>query len=237
MTTLANVAKVANEEFVRTNGVRFFDVPLRQLFVHDAKGTLVVHPEAEANRRILARMALDFQCGAASGVSLRRSLKLGREGSSLLYATGARMLCAVSVDGAPRLVAFALVMNLKAAVVEAMVLRHMQTLPHKALYLELVCAMPHTGGATYLLLRLLAKLERTHTGILAHAVNAKSRTLLERHFYAPRGPGVYYLDRATAQRHTERYLGLLRTSQTTQELCTRHGVTAATRGKTYWDCR
>jgi hypothetical protein len=240
MSSLTLVSRLANEEFVRKAGVRLFEVPARQLFVHNARGDLIVNPDAQANRRVLAQLALRFECDAASGVSLQRSLKLGRDGSSLLYATGCKLLCAVAVtEDAPHMIALALIMNLKAPVLEPAVLRRMGSshLPLKALYLELVCAAPHTGGATYLLLRLLAKLERTNTGILAYAVNAKSRALLARHFYTARGTGVYYLTREDAERNIPSYMDLLRTTRVTRDLCTRRGLSRTTAGRTYWDCR
>lgn len=252
---LKDISKFANEEFVRQSGVRFFEVPVRQLFsFSDPVGTgrnatreLIVHPDADLNRRVIATLALEFQ-GCNGGVSLRRSLQLGPDGkSSLLYAAGAKLLCAIEANGRssprPRMVAFALVMGLKAEVLEAPVLRALTAnsarLPTKALYLELVCALPHTGGATYLLLRLLAKLDRANTGILAHCINARSRNLMERHQYSrPTSRNdVYYLSREEATRNRDVYLGMLRLFHDTEMLCWRRGASPRTADKTYWDCR
>ena len=255
---LAAVAQLANEEFARDQGVRFFDVPARQLFEYDARGALAVRAGAEANRRLLAQLALDFRHCEAGAVSLRRSLKYdARTDAGLLYVKGARVLLAVRAEagGAARVVSLAFVTPLTAAVLEPAVLRALGgRLPcAKGLYLALVCAEPKTGGATYLLLRLLGKLARQHTGVLAHAVNAGSRAFLARHGYAPVGGGggggnsqprrtrvdeeVLYLSRAAAVAHVPTYLGMLRTADATRRLCTRRGLTRATAGRTYWDCR
>ena len=166
---LADVSKLANEEFTREQGVRFFDVPARQLFEYDARGALAVRADAEGNRRLLAQLALEFAHCEAGAVSLRRSLPYSaRNDSGLLYVSGARVLLAVRADAArvAHLVALAFVTPLTPAVLEADVLRALGgRLPcAKGLYVELVCAEPRTGGATYLLLRLLARLVRQHTG-------------------------------------------------------------------------
>lgn len=241
MDALAEVSRLATEEFARA-GVRYFEVPARQLFAHDARGALVVRPDAAANRRVLAELALAFEgCAASrSGVSLRRSLPLGADGASLLYAAGARLLCAVALaEGAPRMVALALVTSLRPAVLEVAVARTAAAaaLPPRALYLELVCAAPRTGGATFLLLRLLGR--RAHDGVLAHAVNKQSKALLARHgFEALDARGdVLYLSRAAAAADAARYRAMLRTADATRALCTRRGASPRTEARTYWDCR
>lgn len=250
---LQTVAKLANEEFVARSGVRFFEVPLRQLFDYDHKRTLVVHPDADLNRRALAKMALDFQgCAGGGGVSLRQSLMLGKDGqSSLVYAAGSKLLCAVDVraPSSPVMTAFAVVANLKPNVLEPAVLRAMThrgmddllTQANKGVYLELVCALPHTGGATYLMLRLLGKLARTNSLVLAHAVNAKSGQLFRRHHYeeVPMGKTdrIFLLSRERAQAHAAEYLAMLRTRETMETLCWRRGASPRTRDRTYWDCR
>lgn len=240
--TLTYLSKLANEEFTR-RGVRLFEVPVRQLFDFNSAGTLVVHPDADENRELLAQMALTatFCRYSTSGVSLKRSLQLGSDGkSSLLYAPGCKLLCAVAVQDSLsfKLIGMALVMPLKPAVLEDKVVKILGNhMPTKALYLELVCAEPKTGAATYLLLRLLSKLERTNTGILAHTVNKKSNELFARNAYEKLGSGVWYMSRERATRNAESLESLLRSSRLTRSLCTRRGSTSRTSHRTYWDCK
>ena len=247
---LEGVARVATRELVR-RGIEVFDVPLRQLFEHDARGELVARADAVENRAELARLALAFpHCDASkSGVSLRRSLNAGADGASLVYAAGARLLLAVEVgDGGaaapPRAVGLAVTMPVRANVLEANVLGALSRdyhLPTGALFLELVCGAPHTGVASLLLLRLAGRLARAHTGLLAHAVNKRSVALLERHGYGrpTRRADVLYLSREVARiRAASEYEEeLLRTGDATRRLCTRAGATARTADRRYWDCR
>lgn len=242
MTELKEIAQLASEEFLR-RGVRVFEVPAKQLFTHDASGELVVLQEAKYNRRMLASMALEFEeCKqATSGVSLRRSLTLGDNGASLLYATGCKVMCAIQVEaGQPRMIALALIMTLRPQVLENSVLKAIRDVPPKALFLELICAQKDTGGATLLLLRLLAKLSTAAyaDGILAHAVNKKSKALFQKHQYEALSPSVYRLTKQRALAKVHAYeTQLLRSAERTRELCTRQGATAATARKTFWDCR
>lgn len=252
--SLKDVAKFANEEFVRRSGVRFFEVPLRQLFTYsEPTGTgrkaipaqVIVHPDADLNRKLIATLALEFE-GCNGGVGLQRSLELSKEGASLLYASGAKLLCAIQANSneRPRMIAFAIVTNLRPIVLEGPVEKALRPVVGnqfytKGLYLELVCALPHTGGATYLLLRLLAKLDRVNTGILAHCVNARSRALMERHKYTrlTARNDVLYLSRRDAIEHADVYLGMLRLQNNTDVLCWRRGASPRTIDRTYWDCR
>lgn len=240
--TLTMLSKLATEQLVH-RGARVFEVPVKQLFDFDESGELVVSERAEANRRVIAELALEFEhCNyRTSGVSLRRSLVLDGN-TSLLYAAGCKLVCAITVDDGARarMIAFALVMPAKPSVIEPTVLKALGNhLPTKALFLELICSEPRSGGATLLLVRLLGKLSRTNTGILAHAVNQKSRTLLERHHYAlpTTRKDVFYLDRETAAHHVADYMRLMRVGTILPSLCTRRGVTRATEGREFWDCR
>ena len=240
---LATVARAAREESLY-RGIRVLEVPARQLFEYDGRGQLAVHPDAQSNRRVLARAILASEAcqRVTSGVSLRDSLKYdAKSDSGMLYAAGAKFVVAaradtdgVHVDG------FAFVCNLKPAVVEPAVLRALDgKLPAKALYLELICATPRTGAATVVLLHLVRKLTtKTVTGVLAHAVNKKSRDLLTKHGYAlaTSRRDIFYLSAADARRDAARYDALLRRGDAVRDLCTRTGQTRATRGRVYWDC-
>ena len=106
--------------------------------------------------------------------------------------------------------------------------------PDQSPLLELVCAEPATGGATYLLLFSLAKLVRTNTGILAHTVNAKSRALMERHAYVrPTRRNDAHTSRENALAHIGDYEGMLRTATPTLALCTRAGLSPRTSGRDF----
>jgi hypothetical protein len=239
------ISRLAEEEFLR-RGIRIFDVPAKQLFDHDQRGALRPHPDAEGNRRRLAKLALEFEgCNyGTSGVSLSRSMAM-EDGFSLLYSAGCRMALAVTVeDGVrARVVALALYMSRTPGALEVPVRRALQEslatpLPPKGLFLELICAEPHSGGATFLLLWMLKKLSKTSSGIVTHAVNKGSKALLEKHQYdlPTSRRDVFYLDRSKALASIATYEALLRTAHLTKELCIRKGVTARTAGKTYWDC-
>lgn len=244
------VSKMATEELLH-RGIRTFDVPLRQLFEHDAAGRLIVRADADENRAELARLALaSSSCDhTKSGVSLSGSLKLSNKGASLLYATGARLLLAVEFPHhsphspqatAPRALGFILYMALRPQVLERVVSQAFPQPPAKALYLELVCGAPHSGVASLLLLRLTGRLSKGVTGLLAHAVNARSGALLERHGYArpTKRNDVFFLSRADALRAVEGYeRELLRHGATIRRFCTRAGASQRTLQKRYWDCR
>ena len=240
------ISKMAEEEFLR-RGVRIFDVPAKQLFDHDGKGEIRPHPDADGNRKLLAKLAIDFQGCAytSSGVSLRRSMAMDESGEfSLLFSSGCRVALAVTVeDGAQaRVVALALYMNRSPSVLEVEVRRALEALPSplppKGIFLELICAEPHSGGATFLLLWMLKKLSRASSGIVTHAVNQGSKALLSRHQYdlPTRRRDVFYLGKEKALSSVSTYESLLRTSHLTKQLCIRKGATARTAGKTYWDC-
>lgn len=245
MTDLKEVAQLASEEFLR-DGVRVFEVPAKQLFEHDDQGTLIVLRAAASNRRELARMALEFEgCQFdSSGVSLRKSLTLHGD-SSLLYSTGCKVVCAIKVEaGRPRMIGFALVMSLRAQVLESSVVRALEKrfgeLPRKALYLELICAEKSTGGGSLLLLRLLSKLSTASCadGIVAQTVNNGSKKLFKKHRYEALTPNVFHLTKATAVNHLDTYkTQILSTTTVTRALCTRNGATANTSRRTFWDCR
>ena len=240
---LVTVARVAREESLYRN-IRVLEVPARQLFHYNARGDLAVHPDARSNRLVLARAVLASEAcqRLRSGVSLRDSLRYDRQSDSgMLYAAGAKFIIAaraepdgVYVDG------FAFICNLKPAVVEPVVLRAMDgKLPAKSVYLELICGTPRTGAATVILIHLMRKLStKSVTGVLAHAVNKNSRTLLEKHGYSlpTTRRDIFYLSAADARRNADRYEALLRRGGTVRELCTRTGQSPATRGRVYWDC-
>ncbi len=236
---LRNVSKMAHEEFA-ARGVRMFDVPARQMFEYDARGELQVLTTATHNRRTLAQMALDFpHCGTV--VALRRSLKLNAAThTSLLYSPGCRLLMAVHIDRTSvELIGFCLVVNYRDDVLEP---RHLRRLTHanvtiapKTLYLELVCAKPHTGAATYLILRMLSRVDKQFPGgILTNPTNQRARDLFTRHQFVPLTPDSYRLTRAAAAHAVDAYAALLPGFDTRVEMCTRGGIRDARR--TYWDC-
>ena len=245
--TLKTISKHALKEFGR-RGFQLFEKPARQLFSHNSTtGALIEAPGLQHNQRELARMALAFRhCSGA--YNLRQSLKAspGSDGggSSLVYSAGCKLLLAVKFDGDAdaELVGLAVVVNLREDVLESRHLRMIaaagEHLPAGGLWIELVCAKPHSGAATYLLLTMLKTIGGARTCIMANPTNAASRSLMyERHGYEellPGKPQLAVLTRSAAYAHRQAYLDLLPGYEQTMRLCTRAGIRDTT--KTYWDC-
>ena len=169
-------------------------------------------------------------------------MKKEDDGFTLLKSTGCKLLCAIQMgdNGSAKMIAFALYMNLKPDVLEMRVRNLVaQRMPQKALCLELICAEANSGGAQLVLYRMLGKLHTTNTGILAHAVNQRSKQFLSRYGFKNSygGQTVFYLSREDAERNVDMYEGMLNNSESTRELCTRRGASPSTRQKLYWDCR
>lgn len=101
-----------------------------------------------------------------------------------------------------------------------------------------MCAKPHSGAATYLLLAMLKSISSTKTCLMANFTNASSRRLMyERHGYKeflPGKPQLAVLTRATAYANRQALLDLLPGHEQTMRLCTRVGI--RDKRKTYWDC-
>ena len=240
--TLTMLSKLATEQLVH-RGARVFEVPVKQLFDFDESGELVVSERAEANRRVIAELALDFEhCNyRTSGVSLRRSLILDGN-TSLLYAAGCKLVCAITVDDGARAHDRLRARRTRQAVGDRTRRPHgarQSSADQGPLPRADLLGAQEAAAPPFLLVRLLGKLSRTNTGILAHTVNQKSRSLLERHHYAlpTTRKDVFYLDRETAADHVADYMRLMRVGTILPSLCTRRGVTRATEGREFWDCR
>jgi hypothetical protein len=228
-----------HEEFSR-RGIRLYEKPAQHLFTHDARGRVIVRPDAEQNAKILAEMALKFNCGNVVGLdqTLRQNVNTGK---SLLRNAGCKLLLAVQiVDSNAELVAFAVVMNYKEDVLET---RHLQAIhasgtviPAKTLFLELICSKPKVGGGTYILLRLMSKLATQNAAILCNPTNEKARTLFFKfgfHVITNRND-LYMLTRSQASGYMETYVSMLPSFEVTQQMCTRSGIRDPR--KLYWDC-
>lgn len=256
MPTIADVERLAKQEFRLRTGIVVFDIPCRQLFEHSDRGTLKVAQGAELNRRKIANLALNFgDCNrTSSGVNLRDSLTQAEDGSTLVKATGSKLLSAVVLDGTSfRMTGHILYMDLKPKVLPDDAAEVFHTLNadfSKAIYLELICSAPNTGAATLLMLCLLKKLEGAKTGILADAVNGASDAFFKKmgfHHIRKANPSLWWMSRARAIELANKgnsppgqQKGLmehLRVPMQMQELCTRKGQIHSTSHKEFWDCR
>lgn len=237
---LKNVFRLSVKEFGRV-GFQILEKPARQLFSHNARGELVRRADIEHNQRELASMALSF-AHCSNSYNLKQSLKASRDGSSLVNSAGCKVLFAVKFEGTTvELVGIAVVVNLKENVMEE---RHLTAiananvrLPAKGLFIELICAKPKSGAATFLLLTLLNKLATQFNAIACNPTNERARTLFARHGYTtmvPHRNDLVILDRSMAANHENAYLNLLPGYANTMKLCTRGGVRDTS--KTYWDC-
>jgi len=257
--TLTEIDQLARQEFLLRKDTRVFDIPCKQLFDHTANGALKVVDTAQENRKIIARMALNFNdcTRTASGASLRDSLTMSENGATLVRATGCKLLCAVSMeaDGSRfHMTGHILYMDLKPKVLPddvAEVIDRLDVDLTKALYLELVCASAYSGSATPLLLCLIKKLDGAKTGILADAVNADSDAFFKKFGFRhirTRNPSLWYLSKEEANRlanktpsrsatDTKGLLEHLRVRQQVRDVCVRRGLTPATSQRTFWDCR
>ena len=213
---------------------------------------------AELNRREIARLALNFKgCTRTdSGVSLRDSLTLGENGSTLVRATGCKLLSAVRVqeNGSFQMSGHILYMDLKPKVLPDDVNDVFETLTgdfSKAIYLELICASANSGAATLLMLCLLKKLDGAKTGILADAVNSSSEAFFKKFGFTNihrSNPSLWWVSKSDALRlanttsqhgnqHPKGLLEHLRLNSSLVNMCVRKGVTNATSNRTFWDCR
>lgn len=237
---LKNVSKLATKEFGRL-GFQLFEKPARQLFTHNTRGELVRRPDIDHNQRELADMALAFT-HCSNSYNLKQSLKASSNGSSLVYSSGCKVLFAVKFEGATaELVGIAVVVNLKEDVMEQ---RHVTALnnanvrlPLNGLFIELVCAKPKSGAATFLLLSLLNKLAKQFDAIACNPTHERARLLFARHGYTNMVPGrndLAILHRSTAVGHKNAYLDMLPGYAVTMRLCNRGGV--RDKLKTYWEC-
>lgn len=237
---LRNVAKFSLKEFSRS-GFQLIEKPARQLFSHNARGDLIKRDDTNHNQKFLAEMALEFK-HCSQSYNLKQSLKASRDGSSLVYSPGCKLLFAVQFSGeSAELVGIAVIVNLKEDVMEERHLNAMEAaevrLPRNGLFLELICAKPKTGAATYLLLSLLNKLAAQKDAIVCNPTNERARNLFDRHGYEEFVPGrndLAILDRSTAADSEESYLSMLPGYEQTMKFCTRGGV--RDRNRTYWDC-
>jgi hypothetical protein len=240
---LKNIAKLSMKEFTRS-GLQLIEKPVRQLFTHDNRGNVIKRDDTSHNQKLLAEMALEFShCrSTGSGVGLQTSLFKNAEGQTLLKTPGCKILFAIQFSGnTVELIGIAVITNLTENVVENKHLKKVEnanmSLPTNSLFLELICAKPHTGAATFLLLSLLNKMVKQKDAILCNPTNNKSRTFLEGHGYQNFLPnsGVFkILTRATAANWENKYLEMLRGYEQSMRICTRQGVRDRT--QTYWDC-
>lgn len=256
---LKDVEQMARQEFLLRSGTRVFDIPCKQLFDYSDRGALRVAQASELNRSEIARLALNFKdCGrTSSGVSLRDSLTLGENGSTLVKASGSKLLCAMAITpgGSFKMTGHILYMDLKPKVLPddvAEIFPSLQTRADfsKAIYLELVCASANTGAATLLLLCLIKKLDGVKTGILADAVNKSSDEFFKKFGFAhirQSKPSLWWMSKADATRLARKtdsrsgeQKGLvehLRVHESVKQMCVRKGVTNATSHREFWDCR
>lgn len=259
MPTLTEIEQIARQEFLLRKSTRVFDIPCKQLFDHTVNGALKVVDTAQENRKIIARMALNFKdCNrTSSGANLRDSLTLSDTGATLVRATGCKLLCALMMkeDGSRfEMSGHILYMDLKPRVLPDDVVEVMDTLDvdlTKAIYLELVCATAYSGAATLLLLCLIKKLDGAKTGILADAVNADSDAFFKKFGFRhirTRNPSLWYLSKEEANRlankapsrsatDTKSLLEHLRVRQQVRDVCVRRGLSPRTSQRTFWDCR
>tara|TARA_B110001450_G_scaffold234240_1_gene238093 strand:+ start:317 stop:1060 length:744 start_codon:yes stop_codon:yes gene_type:complete len=237
---LKNVFKLSMKDFGRL-GFQLFEKPARQLFTHNARGELVRRTDIDHNQRELAGMALSFPHCSAS-YNLKQSLRASSGGASLVNSAGCKVLFAVKFTGSDvELVGLSVVVNLKEDVFEQRHLTAMAKagvrLPSKGLFVELICAKPETGAATFLLLTMMNKLAKQFDSIVCNPTNEKARTLFARHGYedmVPTRNDLAILDRSTAANHEGSYLKMLPGHENTVRLCTRGGIRNTS--MTYWDC-
>ena len=249
--SLKDIELLARQEFLLKSGTRVFDIPCKQLFDYTEDGELKVSEGSELNRATIAQLALDFKdcTRTPSGVSLRDSLTLGDDGSTLVRATGSKLMCAVTMDsgGSLKVTGHILYMDLKPKVLPDDVAKIFTTLNadlSKAIYLELICSTAKTGAGTLLMLCLLKKLDGAKTGILADAVNASSDAFFQKfgfkHIRTSK-PSLWWMSKADAMRlankTTRGFLDHLRLHESLREVCVRKGATNATSHREFWDCR
>lgn len=236
---LKNVSRLSIKEFGRL-GYQIFEKPARQLFTHNKRGELVRRSDIDHNQSELASMALAFT-HCSNSYNLKHSL-IYRNGSSLVYSAGCKVLFAVKFErDTVELVGIAVVVNWKENVMEdhhltAMVNANVR-IPAKGLFIELICAKPKSGAATFLMMSQLNKLAKQVDAIACNPTNAKARGLFERHGYTTMVPGrndLAILERSTAARHQDAYFDMLLGYANTMKLCIRGGVRDTS--KTYWDC-
>jgi hypothetical protein len=249
MPTLTEIEQIAKQEFLLKSGTRVFDIPTKQLFEHSPAGTLQVCADAQANRKEIAKLALAFKgCErrdpSHEGVSLRNSLHAGENGATLIRATGSKFMSAITIDqGKFKMTGHILYMDLKPRVLPDDIIEVFDSLridTSKAIYLELICASAKSGAATLLLLCLLKKLDGAKTGILADALNPASDAFFKKFGFEhiKESPSIWWMSKATAQRLAADGLTKhLRVPKPVQAMCTRHGVSSATRRRQFWDCR
>lgn len=237
---LKNISKLSVKEFSRS-GIQLIEKPARQLFTHNARGDLTRRTDIDHNQRELANMALSF-AHCSQSYNLKQSLKASANGSSLVYSAGCKVLFAVQFTGTSvELVGLAVVLNWKENVMEQRHLTAMENagipFPANGLFIELICAKPRSGAATFLLLTMMNKLAKQFDLIGANPTNEKARALFERHGYerlVPRRDDLVLLTRAVAANGKDSYLKMLPGYENTMKLCTRGGVRDTS--KTYWDC-
>lgn len=239
---LKEVSRICVKEYTR-RGYQLFEKPARQLFSYNARNALVVHPDAQHNAAILARLILGSPMCRSGAVDVRQSLKKNRD-FSLLHLAGCKVICVVRFEGTTsELVAFALVMNFKEECLEegylGMLERANVPFPQNGLYLELICALPGHRAMSLTIMYLLKFLGGKYECIVTNPVNeASKKGFYTRHHFEALVPGtkdIAVLTRRQAHASLHLYYALLPGYAETVRMCTRGGI--RDRSNTYWDCQ
>lgn len=234
-----HICKLAMKEFGRS-GFQLIEKPARQLFTHTATGQLVARDDITQNQKVLAKLALEFPF-CSDQYNLRQSLRASAQGNSLLFSSGCKVVFGIQFSGeTAEVVSLGITLNFKPNVMEARHLRAIDdaevAVPANTIFLELICAKPKTGAATFLLLALLSKLSQKDA-ILTNPTNLRARLLFQRHGYEEFAgrQDLAILRRRVAAENGDRYFEMLPGYAETVRLCTRAGIRDPS--KTYWDCR
>ena len=209
-----NIALKAQTVFRRA-GLKIIEKKASDLLKHDHNGKLTNQTGLNDSDMHLSNSMLSFRY-CSDQVNIHRSFEINsfETDLNLLLVPGCRFL--IVLDKNKKVVAFAAIMNLSDSVIEynkmQKLKRNKVVLPAQSIYVELICAKPKTGSATFLLLTLLGKLTIKNS-ILSNPCTLASKSLFyDRHQYTQLLKGwnaIAILTKEHAKQNLDVYMEML----------------------------